>query len=174
MTGSERRADAAKRRYAERRGAGLCVRCGLRAAASGHVRCAECMDIERPRSSASKKSLKRSRTASGLCRDCGGVPVPGRRQCAACLERNAARKARLIAEGTCTLCGRNPASPGMRTCAACGELFRRKAADCREIGLCVICGRKAVMPGRTRCRDCAMKRSVVAARLAGDTAEASA
>lgn len=56
---------------------GLCVRCGIRAYATGKQRCQECLDSGQIDS----KLRQHKRIKSGSCVLCNDAPVPGRRFC---------------------------------------------------------------------------------------------
>ena len=116
-----------KKRRAERKEAGLCVRCGELAPAEGNVVCDTCREARR----AEERKLYAARRAKGLCGRCGRPTFAGAAQCGPCaaLEEGRAPK-------------KNAAS-------------RRRYADRRARGLCVDCGVHA--DAGVRCASCARR-----------------
>ena len=87
----DRRQAAEKRKYAERRVAGRCTRCGG-PAFDGQSRCAVCAAVEQAASNPEGKNRKSRRRyalrrARGLCTACG-APAQGAARCAPCAERS--------------------------------------------------------------------------------------
>ena len=79
-------AEADRKRAAEARALGLCVRCLKQPAAPGIVRCEEC----RGRTKAVNDARSDSRKAQGICVSCGKAPAaPGIIKCAECAARSA-------------------------------------------------------------------------------------
>ena len=139
--------DSYRRKTAERRAKGLCVKCGKRPPTPGRTRCEPCAAKKRPADRARHRRLTAERVAQGLCPRCGKrPPAPERSQCAPCLEKDAAagraRDARLRTAG---LPRRDPA----REREYGRERSRRQAEARRAEGLCTACGKA---PRRSRPR----------------------
>ena len=80
---------SANKRYKRLREAGLCVICGKRPAKEGRTRCAECTARVHARQSYAamlerNRTMRRTRTAEGLCVTCGKPARPGHTQCFSC------------------------------------------------------------------------------------------
>lgn len=86
-----------RKRYAERKAVGLCVRCPDPAIA-GQRHCAACADKEKNRLAKSNAERK----AVGLCCSCSAPAVAGKVQCAACADKikaiNAERRTAAVAD----------------------------------------------------------------------------
>ena len=80
----------------------------------------------------------------------------------------ASRRAKLIAEGKCIDCGKNPSRKALgaskgQTCEACGrkkakkakESQRRKRPHWRSLGICQVCGKRKAIEGQSWCGVCA-------------------
>ena len=181
-----------RRRTAERKAAGLCPRCGLRAPENGLALCGECAGkrrasersryarrraagIQRPRNAAAERAGERRRTAEriarGVCTKCGAhPPEPGRRLCAGCAnsrrEYERARYAEATARGE-IYGGKNPIVK-RRSARAASAKRRRARADA---GQCSRCGRRPPVEGGATCEPCretrqAAERALYAARRA--------
>ncbi len=72
--------------------------------------------------------------------------------------REATRRERLIAAGTCYVCRRAPARPDATTCDTCSKrgvrVMREVRRDRLAAGLCQLCGEQPPEPGRKGCRAC--------------------
>ena len=163
-----------RRRVAERRAKGLCVRCGKHAPEPGRTVCAPCAEKRnrasrardarlrtagKPRRDPEKaKAYERERTrrraaerlAAGLCAKCGKAPAPpDGRLCGACAEkRRAAERARYAeARAAGKLYGGRDPEPKRR--GARGNSRKRRHAR-RDAGLCTRCGRRPPAPRRGR------------------------
>lgn len=116
--------ELARRRNAERKTYGLCIRCPKKSA-EGHVLCNDCLTSLRRREinwddkRDKEKSKHQIRQSKGLCKWCENPNVPGRALCEAHLttERNKVReyRAERKAKGLCWRCD-NPARPGGALC----------------------------------------------------------
>ena len=167
-----------RRRVAERRAKGSCVRCGKRPPEPGRTVCAPCAekrnqasrvrdarlraagkprrDPERARAYERERTRRRAaeRLAAGLCAKCGKAPAPpDGRMCDACAEkRRAAERARYAeARAAGKLYGGRDPEPKRRGARA-NSRKRRRAR--REDGLCTRCGRRPAAEGGTTCGPC--------------------
>ena len=167
-----------RRRVAERRAKGLCVRCGKRPPEPGRTVCAPCAekrnqasrardarlraagkprrDPERAKAYERERTRRRAaeRLAAGLCVKCGKIPAPpDGRMCGACAEkRRAAERARYAeARAAGKLYGGRDPEPKRRGARASGRKRRRQR---REDGLCTRCGRRPAAEGGTTCGPC--------------------
>ena len=164
-----------RRRRAERRAAGLCIRCGNVAPEEGRSMCEPCRDDRR----AAKRARRAERRAAGRCEDCAAPVTGGAAYCAPCAaarnerrqrdpeaHRKADRRryAERRARGDCTSCGK-PAQ-GAAECEACRDAARaryhvRRAAararyDARRAaGVCVRCQTPTVGDA-AYCANCAV------------------
>ena len=154
-----------RRRRAERREAGLCVRCGTVPPVQGRGLCEPCRDDRRQ----AKQARRDERRAAGLCVKCA-TPVPGGRAwCQPCADlrnrqrnpeaqreagrrRHAERKAR----GACTGCGKP--IRGTDGCEDCRAAARARYHARRAAGLCVQCG-TPTFGGAACCAPCAVARN---------------
>ena len=100
-----------RRRTAERKAAGLCPRCGVRAPENGLALCGVCAGKRR----ASERARDARRRAAGIKR---------RRNADAERAGERRRTAERIARGVCTKCGSHPPEAGRRLCAGCARLRR--------------------------------------------------
>lgn len=148
--------EAARRRYRERREAGVCVKCGEAASEPGKPLCREC----RERRSAQQKKLRAERMAWGVCTRCGKKLYTAGTRCEECRAYSAeheakrrermtesekkesylkyqrrydkARRERLKAEGICTVCGARKAEPEHTVCMECSARRRQNRKKKRE------------------------------------------
>ena len=144
------------RRTAERRAAGLCVKCGKRPPVPHRSQCEPCAAKKRPADRARHRRRAAARIAAGLCPKCGKrPPAPERSLCGPCNERTnragRTRDARLRAAGI-------PRRDREHALACERERARRQAEERRAAGLCRACGKVPAEEGRTLCGDCAAKR----------------
>jgi len=148
------------RRTAERRKAGLCLKCGKRPPAPHRSQCEPCAEKQRAGDLARYHRRTAERVAKGLCPKCGKrPPEPERSQCGPCLEKDAAagraRDARLRAAGL-------PRRDQERATAYERERRHRQDAERRKAGLCPECGKAPPAPDRTVCAPCGEKRRATA------------
>lgn len=142
--------ERSRREAAERRAAGLCLRCAGAPAVPERSMCEGCLDNRR----AADRARYRAGKASGALY--GGADVEMKRRIARIASAKR-RQARLDA-GLCTRCGHRPPVDGATICARCGNA--RKAAERRQYetrksaGLCVKCA-EPVPGGESRCAVCA-------------------
>ena len=134
------------RRTAERRAAGLCLKCGKRPPAPHRSQCEPCIEKRRSADLARHHRQTAERAARGLCPRCGKQPpAPGRSMCEACNEKrnraSRARDARLRAAGI-------PRRDPERTRAYERERSRREAGQRRAAGLCLHCGKAPALDPR--------------------------
>lgn len=144
------------RRVAERRAAGLCLKCGKRSPAPHRSQCEPCAEKRRPADRERFRRRSAERTAQGLCPKCGKCPpAPGLSQCAPCAEKSnrasRARDARLRAAGM-------PRRDAKRAREYERERSRREVEERRVAGLCLHCGKAPAEEGRTMCGPCAEAR----------------
>ena len=144
------------RRTAERRAAGLCLKCGKRPPAPHRSQCGPCIEKRRSADLARHHRRTAERAARGLCPKCGKQPpATGRTLCEACNEKRnragRARDARLRAAGT-------PRRDRERARAYERERSRREVEQRRAAGLCRHCGKAPALEGRTTCGPCAEAR----------------
>lgn len=162
-------------RRAKLSSAGSCRRCGKQPAEAGRESCGACLEQQRKVVAARDKAVasaglcvacRSPRGDSGSVRWCAGC-------CASTTKRNAVRRARLVADGTCTRCACKPADAGQR-CRICffrmtaGRLLkdpnRGSELDAlweKQRGLCALTGRPLIL-----CADSQSGRNPRARRLA--------
>ena len=137
-----------RRRRAERRAAGLCIRCGNIPPEEGRSMCEPCRDDRR----AAKRARRAERRAAGLCETCAAPVNGGAAYCGPCAaarnerrqrhpeahrEADRRRYAERRARGDCTRCGK-PAN-GAAECHACRDAARARYDARRAAGVCVKC-----------------------------------
>ena len=158
------------RRTAERRAAGLCLKCGKAPPAPHRTQCEPCAEKQRAGDLARYHRRTAERIAAGMCPKCGKAPpAPGRSQCEPCLAKDAAagraRDARLRAAGM-------PRRDPEKARVADRARRERQAAERREAGLCPECGKAPPAPGRAVCEPCGEEqRAAARARYAKGKAE---
>ena len=158
------------RRVAERRAAGLCLKCGKRPPAPHRSQCEPCAEKRRPADLARHHRRSAERAALGLCPKCGKQPpAPDRTLCGPCAEKrnraSRARDARLRVAGM-------PRRDAKRAREYERERSRREVEQRRAAGSCVRCGRAPVMAGHAMCEPCAeQRRARERARYASAKAE---
>ena len=177
---ARRRNDLARyhRRIAERRAAGLCLRCGKTEPAPERTTCGPCNDKQNRASRARDARLRAEgkpkrdpeqakryerergrrqhaeRKAAGICTKCGRAPArPERTTCEPCAEqhraRDRARHARAKAEGI-PYGGRDPEAR-----RRAGRKHSRRRSEARlAAGLCIRCGAVPPEEGRSMCEPC--------------------
>ena len=139
-----------RKRTADRRAQGLCIKCGKTSPAPERSQCASCSERGR--------KTERARYARGKAagEPYGGKNPESRRRMAR--ERSKRRKRERREAGLCTLCGRQAPVEGSAVCEPCRETRRaseRKLyARRRASGLCGRCG-GAVYAGASMCASCA-------------------
>ena len=151
-----------RRRRAERREAGLCIRCGNVAPEDGRSMCEPCRDDRR----AAKRARRAERRAAGLCEDCAAPVSGGAAYCGPCAsarnerrqrdpeahrEADRRRYAERRARGDCTSCGK-PAN-GAAECQSCRDAARARYDARRAAGVCVRC-RAPTIGGAAHCASC--------------------
>ena len=166
------------RKIAERRAAGICLKCGAAPPAPGRSKCAPCLvkrraqdraryakagaegRLDRPnaesrRRAASARSRRRyeANKAAGLCTKCGQRrPREGRSRCEPCLERrNAADRHQWQlrrSTGRCGACGA-PAPSGAARCERC-RTMQAKRPSRKAYARKLYARRRA----RSECTDC--------------------
>ena len=151
------------RRVAERRAAGLCLKCGKRAPAPHRTQCEVCAGKRRPADRERFHRRTAKRVAQGLCPKCGKQPpAPGRQLCEPCGEKtnraSRARDARLRAAGM-------PRRDPERARQYERERARRETEARRAAGICTKCGQTPAVEGRASCEPCLEQ------RRAGDRAK---
>ena len=66
---------------------------------------------------------RHSYRSEGLCGECGGTCAPGKLTCGPCRSKavtaNASVRARRLAEGLCSRCGKGPPKEGRKACQTC-------------------------------------------------------
>ena len=143
--------ERAGRQAAERRAAGICVRCGKVPAAPERTACDECLE--------KRRAADRARYAAGKAAGLpyGGSNIEAKRRSARAKSKRR-QKARREA-GLCIRCGRRRPVKGGTTCWPCREkrqaAERRQYAERRAAGLCARCG-GPVHDGLSRCAPCAV------------------
>ena len=167
-----------RKRTANRRARGLCLRCGVRPPANGLSACESCAEKRRlaerardarlraegkPRRDPSKERISKrrryrvktaERAARGLCPKCGKEPIEaGRRLCAPCGEkRRASDRARYAAgKQAGKLYGGRDIEQRRK---AARERSRQRLRKRLEAGLCTRCGRRPPTEGGTTCNPC--------------------
>ena len=165
-------------RTAERRAAGLCVKCGKAGPAPKRSLCEPCLekrraadlarsarlraegkprrDPERTREYERERSRRQhaERRAAGICTKCGRAPArPERTLCDPCAERHRVRDrdrhAKARAQGI-PYGGRDPETKRR----ADRERSRRRSEARRAAGVCVRCGNAPPAEGRAMCEPC--------------------
>ena len=166
---------AAKRvRHAERRAAGLCVKCATPTYPAERAYCDPCAKAKygrRKRDPEARREADRrryaERRARGDCTTCG-KPANGAAECKACCDAARERYHARRAAGVCVKC-KTPVFGGTAYCAPCSvaknerrdreaeyaERRRRYAERARAKGRCVECN--APSPGVARCEPCSRK-----------------
>ncbi|MDE0331876.1 MAG: hypothetical protein OXL41_08405 [Nitrospinae bacterium] len=147
--GRQRERERHRRRVADRRAQGLCIKCGKHPPAPERSLCEVCGERGR--------AAERARYARGKAAGdpYGGRNPDGRRRMAR--ERNRKRRRERKEAGLCTRCGELPPAEGSVVCEACREARRAEErklyAARRAKGLCGRCG-GAVFAGASRCGPC--------------------
>ena len=165
-------------RSAERRAAGLCLKCGKAEPAPERTLCEPCLekrraadrartarlqaegkprrDVEKAREYERERSRHQhaERRAAGICTKCGKAPAsPERTLCQPCAEVRRAhdrvRHAKAKAQGT-PYGGRDPEARRR----ADRERSRRRSQARRAAGICVRCGNAPPAEGRAMCEPC--------------------
>ena len=165
-------------RTAERRAAGLCLKCGRTAPAPERTLCEPCLekrraadraltarlraegkprrDPERTREYERERSRRQhaERRAAGICTKCGRAPArPERTLCESCAERHRVRdrdrSAKAKAQGI-PYGGRGPEARRRSD----RERSRRRSEARRAAGVCVRCGNAPLAEGRAMCEPC--------------------
>ena len=144
------------RRTAERRAAGLCLKCGKRPPAPHRSQCEVCAEKRRPADLERYHRRTAERVAQGLCPKCGKqAPAPDHQFCEPCNEKRnragRARDARLRAAGM-------PRRDRERAAEYERERSRREVEARRVAGLCTKCGQAPAVEGRASCEPCLEKR----------------
>ncbi len=141
-----------RRRVAERRAQGLCIKCGRRRPASGRSLCEVCLEKSRK----SERARYERRKAAGD--PYGGRNPESRRRMAR--ERSKRRRRERTEAGLCTRCGELPPAEGGAVCEPCREARRaaekKLYAERRAGGRCGRCGGQ-VFAGASRCEACAAR-----------------
>lgn len=151
--------EVGRRRLAQRRERGLCLRCG-KPNNNGKTQCDACC----------RKRLQQfyARKFTGKCGYCGGSMDSNGTQCAACRTKGKAYYAECVAQRRCVRCGEPLAAGNYRTCEACCAIDRQNRARLQEqrrnAGLCVYCGKESYQ-GPGKCRTCANKKEAERLRL---------
>ena len=140
----------ARREAAERREAGLCIRCGTAPAADGRKSCEPCLEKRR----ASDRANYAAGKAAG--KPYGGASIQAKRRSAR--TRSKRRQKQRVEAGRCIRCGKRAPAEGGTTCTPCRRkrqvAERRQYADRRAAGRCTRCG-GPVHDGLSRCVPCA-------------------
>ncbi len=152
------------RRRAERRAAGVCIRCGHFPPEEGRSMCEPCRDDRR----AAIRARRAERRAAGLCETCAAPVTGGAVYCGPCAaarserrqrnpeahrEADRRRYAERRAQGDCTRCGK-PAN-GAAECQTCRDAARDRYDARRAAGVCVKCQTPTV-GGAACCASCAV------------------
>ena len=127
----------ARRRYHERRDAGLCVRCGEREPVGGGPSCERCHEARNARD----RALWDARRATGLCGACGEPAPDGAARCDPCAAFQQDRPSRAAygrkqyarrrTQGRCTDCGQF--SQGAARCPECARRSYLHSAEHRGL-----------------------------------------
>ena len=139
----------ARRQAAERREAGLCIRCGTAPAADGRRSCAPCLE--------KRRASDRTKYAAGKAASLkyGGANVEAKRRSGRA--RSGRRQKARADAGRCIRCGKHPPVEGGTTCRPCRDkrqaAEKRIYADRKAARLCTRCG-GPVFDGLTRCAPC--------------------
>ena len=141
-----------RKRVAERRAMGLCIKCGRRRPAPERSLCEACLE----RSQAAERARYARSKAAG--ESYGGRKPESRRRMARERNRNRSRERR--GAGLCTSCGKVPPLEGGVVCESCREA-RREAerklyARRRASGRCGRCGAEVIDKAST-CASCAAR-----------------
>ena len=148
--GRQKERERHRKRAADRRTKGLCIKCGKHPPASGRSLCEACGERGR--------AAERARYARGKAagNPYGGRNPEGRRRMAR--ERNKRRRIERKEAGLCVRCGELPPAEGSVVCEACREARRAEErklyAARRAKGLCGRCGGPA-FAGAAQCGPCA-------------------
>lgn len=154
---------SSRKRYNDRKAAGLCTRCGAVPPKDGILLCAECSESEKARLKSAEyhkryirketNATKKRRLAARLCENCGLVPpCVGKRMCTECAAKRNARDRELVRErlaaGLCH-CG-NERAEGYSCCQGCIDRQRKNRKRRIDSGICTRC-QDPVQPNRTHC-----------------------
>ena len=145
-----------RRRTAERRAQGLCLKCGKQPPAPGRSQCEPCAAKKRPADRARHHRRTAERIAQGLCPKCGKQPPAAELGvCAPCAEKKRiagrARDARLRAAG-------KPRRDHEQARAYERQRRCRQAAERLAAGLCPNCGKQPPAADASLCEPCSEKR----------------
>ena len=142
--------ERSRREVAERRAAGICVRCGKAPAAPERTACEPCLEKRRASDRANYAAAKAAGKLYG-----GADPIVQRRAGRA---RSKRRQKQRVEAGLCIRCGKRRPEEEGTTCAPCREkrqaAERRQYAERKAAGRCTRCG-GAVHDGLSRCVPCA-------------------
>ena len=151
---ARRRADRerGRRQHAERRAAGLCVKCGRAPALPERTQCGPCAER---RLAADRARHARAREEGRPRRDSEAARLADR-------ERSRRRGAARRAAGLCIRCGHIPPEEGRSMCEPCRDdrraAKRARRAERRAAGLCETCA-TPVTGGAAYCGSCAAARN---------------
>ncbi len=157
------------RRTAERRAAGLCLKCGKRPPAPHRSQCEVCAEKRRPADRERFHRRSEQRVAQGLCPKCGKQPpAPDRQLCEPCSEKtNRASRARDARLGAAGMPRRDPE----RAREYERERSRREVEARRAAGICTKCGQTPAVEDHASCEQCLeMRRAGDRARYAAGKA----
>ena len=139
-----------RREAAERRAAGICVRCGKAPAAPDRTACEPCLEKRR----ASDRAKYAAGKAAG--KPYGGASIEAKRRSGRAKSKR--RQKQRVQAGLCIRCGKRRPEEEGTTCAPCREkrqaAERRQYAERKAAGRCTRCG-GAVHDGLSRCVPCA-------------------
>ena len=142
--------ERSRRETAERRAAGLCLRCGNSPAVEAGTMCEPCAEVRR----ADERARYAKAKAEGKLY--GGRNVETRRRMGR--ERSRKRDEARRAAGLCMSCGKRPPAEDGASCEPCREARRAAEralyASRRAAGLCGSCGGPTT-DGGSRCAPCA-------------------
>ena len=150
--GRKKERERHRKRAADRRAQGLCIKCGKNPPAPERSLCEACGEKGR----ATERARYARRKVAGD--PYGGRNPEGRRRMAR--ERNRKRRRERKEAGLCVRCGELPPAEGSVACEACRETRRAEErklyAAKRAKGLCGRCG-GPVFAGVSRCASCAVR-----------------
>lgn len=147
--------------YDRRKGAGLCVRCGLVAPRPNRANCEDCGR----RAVLAIRAQQRKKNAEGKCARCGKDGRPNRTICNRCSATQEERRTVAARErkqaGLCIRCGKRPHRPDRFECNACATKVNTKTRMERKRriaeGVCPDCRHRPPRQGLLLCAQCALR-----------------
>lgn len=136
---------------------GLCIRCGTRKSTTGATYCEPCRAYAREYA----KKRRAQKLASKTCIRCSNAALENKNYCQSCLDKifknHTNRHERLIAQGLCVSCAKQPAAYGYKKCTSCHKKHtasrKRRHQIQTQQGICTQCGQPHTT-GKSICDNC--------------------